>query len=305
MILSFQHIVSGKVVGPIDVCIIGSGGGGSTMAYYLAKAGFSVVVLEKGGYFPPSELGKRELAMLTRIQALTILTPTSGEHTRVSLIAGECYGGGTLAAEGAAYDFPEPVKDDWEKLGLKSFSRRNKKLYGYMEELNKILSVQAMKWEHHNPNNQLLAIASEREGLKWKPSDRAVTFCMRCGNCTQGCRYAVKQDAANTFLTWAQEFNTQIFVGAKAEEIKINLTGAGDEEYKHRLADAAGAAREDILREIQNRANPYQTKFTVTASVTDRRAPVPKGGHPATKTLIVKPTVWYWPQARSATRGCS
>ena len=40
---------------PVDVCIIGSGAGGATVAYALGKAGFSVVVLEAGPRYDPSQ----------------------------------------------------------------------------------------------------------------------------------------------------------------------------------------------------------------------------------------------------------
>ena len=33
---------------PVDICIIGSGAGGAPMALELGRAGFKVVVLEKG-----------------------------------------------------------------------------------------------------------------------------------------------------------------------------------------------------------------------------------------------------------------
>ena len=287
MIISYQELPAGKTIGPVDVCIIGSGAGGSTMAFYLAKAGYSVAVLEKGGYFPTEELGRKEVALLTRTQAMYIFTPTSGEHTRVSLIAGECYGGGTLAAEGAAFDFPEVIKDDWEKLGLKSFSRSNRQLDTWMEELNRILSVQAMAWDVQNRNNQLLAIAAEREGLPWDPSHRQVTSCMRCGNCTQGCHYGVKQDAAVTFLAWSHDYQAQIFVGAKAEKIQVNYSGPEDEEYREKAQKARGTAKADLQRELEQRAKPFPAKFTVSASVTDRKAVPPRNRPAESKTLTV------------------
>ncbi len=40
---------------PVDVCIIGSGAGGATVAYALGQAGFSVVVLEAGPRYDPSQ----------------------------------------------------------------------------------------------------------------------------------------------------------------------------------------------------------------------------------------------------------
>ncbi len=50
----------------VDVCIIGSGAGGSPIAYELANAGFSVVVLEKGENFTESDFHKDELAVCRR-----------------------------------------------------------------------------------------------------------------------------------------------------------------------------------------------------------------------------------------------
>jgi len=49
-----------------DICIIGSGAGGSPIAYELSNAGFKVVVLEKGAYYKEEDLTKDELAVSRR-----------------------------------------------------------------------------------------------------------------------------------------------------------------------------------------------------------------------------------------------
>ena len=49
-----------------DVCIIGSGAGGSPVAFSLAQAGFSVLVLEKGPWFTETDFSKDELACCRR-----------------------------------------------------------------------------------------------------------------------------------------------------------------------------------------------------------------------------------------------
>jgi choline dehydrogenase-like flavoprotein len=46
---------------PVDVCIIGSGAGGAPMAFELAKAGFKVVVLEKGAHYKQDEFVHDEI----------------------------------------------------------------------------------------------------------------------------------------------------------------------------------------------------------------------------------------------------
>ncbi len=49
-----------------DVCIIGSGAGGGPVAYTLAEAGYSVLVLEKGPWFTEKDFYKDELACCLR-----------------------------------------------------------------------------------------------------------------------------------------------------------------------------------------------------------------------------------------------
>lgn len=49
-----------------DVCIIGSGAGGSPIAYELSNAGFNVIVLEKGKNYTEKDFSKDELAVSRR-----------------------------------------------------------------------------------------------------------------------------------------------------------------------------------------------------------------------------------------------
>ena len=49
-----------------DICIIGSGAGGSPIAYELSNAGYKVVVLEKGKNYTEKDINKDELAVSRR-----------------------------------------------------------------------------------------------------------------------------------------------------------------------------------------------------------------------------------------------
>jgi len=62
-----------------DVCIVGSGAGGGPVALTLAKAGYSVVVLEKGPWFKQDDFYKDELACCRR----SVYTPELKDEMHV------------------------------------------------------------------------------------------------------------------------------------------------------------------------------------------------------------------------------
>ena len=62
-----------------DVCVIGSGAGGGPVAYELAMAGYSVLVLEKGPWLTERHYRKDELACCRR----GAYTPTLGDEQHV------------------------------------------------------------------------------------------------------------------------------------------------------------------------------------------------------------------------------
>ncbi|MGR3310734.1 MAG: NAD(P)-binding protein [Candidatus Brocadiales bacterium] len=45
------HQIKSDIEEKVDVCVIGSGAGGAVTAKELAEAGYSVVGMEKGGYY--------------------------------------------------------------------------------------------------------------------------------------------------------------------------------------------------------------------------------------------------------------
>ncbi len=62
-----------------DICVIGSGAGGAPIAYELAKAGKSVVVLEKGPWFRTEDFTKDELSCCRR----SVYTPNLRDEQHV------------------------------------------------------------------------------------------------------------------------------------------------------------------------------------------------------------------------------
>jgi choline dehydrogenase-like flavoprotein len=72
-----------------DICVIGSGAGGSPVAYELSNSGKKVVVLEKGGYFNEDSFSKDELAICRR----DIYTPSLSDEFHIIYKDGKRYDG--------------------------------------------------------------------------------------------------------------------------------------------------------------------------------------------------------------------
>lgn len=90
-----------------DVCVVGSGAGGSVVAYELAAAGLDVVVVEEGHLRP---VGADDQGQRTRLRERGLL---STADRSVSILQGRMPGGSTRLGARACWRTPDAILDEW------------------------------------------------------------------------------------------------------------------------------------------------------------------------------------------------
>jgi hypothetical protein len=97
-----------------DVVVVGSGAGGGMLAAELVKAGLSVVVLEKGGYFTPQS----DFSRWREIDAFANTFEQGGlcgtKDGNIAVLAGACVGGGTTINWCASFRTPDFILEEWD-----------------------------------------------------------------------------------------------------------------------------------------------------------------------------------------------
>jgi choline dehydrogenase-like flavoprotein len=97
---------------PVDVCIIGSGAGGAPMALELGRAGFKVVVLEKGAHYRPKDFVHDEILNSRRNFFMPLpweephmvrAGPSARFQRSNAAWTANCVGGGTVHMSGYFY----------------------------------------------------------------------------------------------------------------------------------------------------------------------------------------------------------
>ena len=97
---------------PVDVVIVGSGAGGAPMALQLGRAGFRVVVLEKGAFYRKEDFVHDEILNSRRNffmplpwdEPHLVRHGASGKYERSNAAwTANCVGGGTVHMSGYFY----------------------------------------------------------------------------------------------------------------------------------------------------------------------------------------------------------
>ena len=83
-----------KDVFETDICIVGSGAGGSIAAYELVKKGYKVLLVEKGRYIQPKDFTEDEVDMIGKLYGHGVFQQT--EDFKFTILQGSCVGGTTV-----------------------------------------------------------------------------------------------------------------------------------------------------------------------------------------------------------------
>jgi cholesterol oxidase len=220
--------------GHFDAVIVGSGFGGSVMAYRLAEAGMSVCVLERGKAYPPGSFPRSPWEM-----GRNFWDPSEGLHGMfdvwsfrgIGAVVASGLGGGSLLWSNVVLrkDRSTFVKEEGEYWPLTyddlepHYERHEEMLKAtpypfHLEPYDRTYKTKAMQY------------ASGQLGLEWMLPKLAVTFdpgdgkpvpgepirgeenlhgrtrltCLLCGECNIGCNYGAKNTLDYNYLSLAK-----------------------------------------------------------------------------------------------------
>jgi len=222
-----------------DVCVIGSGGGGSVIAARLAAAGRSVLVLERGGYNNEQDFRQTEASGGAMYLRGGVMWSDSGQ---MGLLAGMTLGGGTVVNSMVCLRTPDEARQAWAAMGVEGvagpeFDAATDRVW---ERLN--VNTEAT---HYNRNTELMVGALERLGHGHERIARNASldddpkFCGYCNNaCQQGC----KRSTLKTYLVDAAAAGAKFLVDCKAERLLVEEGRAAGVEATVTGADGASVA---------------------------------------------------------------
>lgn len=181
-----------------DVCVVGSGAGGGTVAGELSTRGYKIVLIESGPADQAPNFSQGELDGTRRLYLDSGLT--SSHDLGVAILAGSCLGGGTTVNWQTCLRTPDYIRDEWtERSGCGLFTS---------DQFTRALDVASIRLgasrdeSEVNPNNAAIQRGCQALGYEWSVTERNARGCdlEQCGYCVFGCRAGGKQSTVATYL---------------------------------------------------------------------------------------------------------
>ena len=212
-----KDLISENISLTADVVVIGSGAGGSVVAYELAKAGKNVVILEAGPYVPSTEFNEHFPEMLEKLyEDRGAQITKSGDLT---ILQGRCVGGSTVVNGAVCFRTPDVILKKWNtEFGLTDLTKEN--LAPYFEKVEKNLSVHTNQAHEVANPSRLLEKGAEALGFSHKPLQRNIKQCALTGHCLSGCATDRKQSMLVTYLPWALSHGAKLYADTKVQTIE-------------------------------------------------------------------------------------
>ena len=200
-----------------DVCVVGSGCGGATVAHLLSRQGFRVVVLERGGYYPSARFDQNELNMNARITADRAFRTSADGGT--ILLCGQNVGGASVHYWADSYRTPADRLALWaDRYGIRGHGEAD--LAPAWDELTTTLNVHPATDPYFNRMNWLFKAATEKLGWGGHRVPQARQNCLKSGHCMQGCTYEAKRSQLVTHLRTAVAQGADILADVEVDGIE-------------------------------------------------------------------------------------
>ena len=199
-----------------DVCIIGSGAGGATLAAGLVEQGLDVIMLEAGEYDTQKDFDMNESKAFQRRYQEKGLRAT--EDLSISVMQGKGVGGSTTVNWTSCFRTPKRILDIWrERHGVDTLSEEI--LAPHFEAVEKRLSIQTWSPELINANNRTIWNGAKKLGWEVEPLRRNVLGCLNSGYCGMGCPANAKQGMLLTYIPDALKKGMRLYVNTKADKL--------------------------------------------------------------------------------------
>lgn len=199
-----------------QVCVIGTGCGGATVAKKLTDHGLDVIMLDQGGYYPAQRMDQRELNMAGKISAERNFA--SSHDGGNLLLYGNNVGGASVHYWADSYRTPVEKLEQWaQEYHITGHSMAD--LLPAFEELEANLHIHAATDPYFNRMNQLLRKGSETLGWRGHRVPQARKNCVKSGHCMQGCLYDAKQSQMVTHIPQALAQGARLYANAQAQQL--------------------------------------------------------------------------------------
>lgn len=216
-----------------DVCVVGAGAGGSALACVVAETGRSVVVVEEGRHWMPSQF-KPQAPWAFKHLYHGRGTRAARGNAIVPIPGGRGVGGSTLINSAICFRTPEPVLADWRARGLHRLDP------DWMDQafarIWRTIGVTVNPPEVQRNNNHILKKGAEALGLRGDWMARSAPGCTGCGTCQQGCPTGGKLSVDRSFLAEAlRGGNVGVYADCRVEGVEteggrvVALTGRTQE----------------------------------------------------------------------------
>jgi len=230
-----------------EVCVIGSGAGGSVVAKELAEAGRDVILLEQGPHCTKDDFTQREDEMMP------LLYEDMGQRATVDqtilILQGRTMGGSTVHNLCYCFRTPEPILEKWKReAGVRDLSAAD--LQPSFERVERMLKVKSIRPDEVNALNNRIRQGCEKLGYSGFVTNHNREHCTQSGFCLLGCPFDAKQSMLITYVPAADAAGARIYANCAVR----------------RLVGEAGRVRR-VEGEVLDGLGRPRHRFTVAAQV--------------------------------------